>query len=417
MGLHPASNKATLVGMDSIDHSHSLADDLVARACTMLPALRAREDAAEADRRVPAETIATMRDAGLFRAFQPARYGGNELDLDLLLRIGAGLAEGCGSSAWVGNLAMVHQWMIAGFPEQAQDDIWGDTPTGNADAIALGTYAAAAEAVAVDGGFRLTGKWPFASGCDHGDWALLGARFAVPDSDKPEPGLVLVPRADYAIVDDWHAVGLAATGSKTITCDDLFVPGHRHVLFPDLAAGRGPGRAVNTGPIYAVPLLSVLPVTIAAPALGILRAAIDDFTDRTRVRETRGAVAGGGHSMAGFANVQSKLAEATVALDAATLLLERDLAETLKIAKAGSDFSVELRLRNRLSHGYVVKLATDAINGLYAVSGGAELYRTERLQRAWRDINAIAHHIGLNWDAISTMYGQHRLGLEPQGQY
>lgn len=403
--------------MDSLEHSPVDANDLLARAIDMRDMLRDREDAAEVARTVPAESFAAMREAGFFKAFQPARYGGYERDLDLLLHLGVELARGCGSTAWVGNLAMVHQWMIAGFPEQAQDDIWGDTPTGNPDAVALGTYAAAAQAVPVDGGFRITGKWPFASGCDHGDWALLGARFTPNDDDKPVPGLVLLPRGDYEIIDDWHAVGLAASGSKTIICKDVFVPGHRHVLFPDLAAGRNPGRAVNTGAIYDVPLLAVLPVTIAAPALGILGAAIDDFTEKTRVRETRGAVAGGGHSMAEFANVQSKLAEAVAALDAATLLLQRDLQETMEMAKSGDDFSVNFRLRNRLNHGYVVKLATDAINGLYAVGGGAELYRTERLQRAWRDINAISHHIGLNWDAISTMYGQSRLGLDPQGQY
>jgi resorcinol 4-hydroxylase (FADH2) len=399
--------------MDSLQNAPADTCALLARARAMRPALRDREDAAEAARQVPVETIAEMRAAGLFRAFQPARYGGYELGVDLLLHMGIELARGCGSSSWVGNLAMVHQWMIAGFPEQAQDDIWADTP----DAIALGTYAAAADAVPVDGGFRISGRWPFASGCDYGDWALLGAKFPAAGGGKPAPGLVLVQRGAYEIVDDWHAVGLAASGSKQITCEDVYVPAHRHVLFPDLATGRGPGRTVNSGAIYGVPLLAVLPVTIAAPALGILGAAIDDFTERTRVRETRGAVAGGGHSMAGFANVQSRLAEAAVALDAATLLLERDLAETLAIAKSGGDFSVDHRIRNRLSHGYVVKLAVEAVNGLYAVSGGAELYRTGRLQRAWRDINAIAHHIGLNWDAISTMAGQHRLGLPPQGQY
>lgn len=403
--------------MDGATNTRTTGDDLAARARALVPDLLAREDVAEAARQVPAETMAELRASGLFRAFQPARYGGYELDLDLLLQIGIELGRGCGSSAWVGNLAMVHQWMIAGFPEQAQDDIWGNSATGNADAIALGTYAAAAEALPDGDGFRVSGRWPFASGCDHGDWALLGAKFQVQDGKKPVPGLVLVPRGEYEIVDDWHAVGLVASGSKTIACENLFVPGHRHVLFPDLAAGNGPGRAVNSGAIYGVPLLAVLPVTIAAPALGILSAAIDDFTERTRVRETRGAVAGGGHSMANFANVQSKLAEADVALDAAMLLLERDLSETLAIARDGRDFSVDFRIRNRLSHGYVVKLAVDAINGLYAISGGAELYRTGRLQRAWRDINAIAHHIGLNWDAISTMAGQHRLGLPPQGQY
>ena len=418
LGLQNGPVAATLSPMDSIDRPDLTAEDLLARAEAMAPALQAREDAAEAARQVPAETVADMRAAGFFRAFQPARYGGAELDIDLLLAMGMRLGRGCGSSAWVGNLAMMHQWMISGFPEQAQDDLWGNTATGNPDAIALGTYAASAPAVPVNGGYTISGRWPFASGCDHGDWALLGARFPVADdSGKSVSGLTLVPRGEYEIVDDWHAVGLAATGSKMIACDNVFVPLHRHALFPDLAAARGPGRAVNTGALYGIPLIAVMPIAICAPALGILSAAIDDFTGRIRVRETRGAVAGGGHSMAGFASVQSKLAEAAVALDAATLLLERDLSETLAIAKSGGTFSVDLRIRNRLSHGYAVKLAVDAINGLYAVGGGGELYRSGRLQRAWRDINAIAHHIGLNWDVLSTMAGQHRLGLEPQGQY
>ena len=388
------------------------AGDLIARARDLAPDLRSREDAAEQARRVPDETIAALRAAGLFRAFQPRRYGGYELDPGLLLDTGIELARGCGSSAWVGNLAMVHQWMIAGFPAAAQDDIWGADP----DAVAFGTYAASAPAIPDGDGYRISGAWPFASGCDHGQWALLGARFEGAGA-KPVPGLVLVPRDEYQIEDDWHAVGLAATGSKRIVCDNVRVPEHRHVLFPDLAAGRGPGREANTASIYAIPLLAVLPVTICAPALGILSRAIDDFTEATGQRETRGAVAGGGHRMAGFAAVQARLAEACAALDAATLLLRRDLAETSALAAGGQAVSVPVRLRNRLSHGYAVKLAVEAINGLYGVSGGAGLYRTEPLQRAWRDINAISHHIGLNWDAISTMYGQHRLGLEPQGQY
>ena len=209
---------------------------------------------------------------------------------------------------------------------------------------------------------------------------------------------MLVPRDDYEIIDDWHPVGLAASGSETIACDDLFVPGHRHVLFSDLAGGRGPGRAVNTGAIFGVPLLAVLPVTIAAPALGILAAAIGDFTERTRVRETRSVVAGGGHSMACFPNVQSKLAEAAVALDAATLLLQRDISETLAIVKSGGDFSVAYRIRNRLSHGYAVKLAVDAINGLYGVGGGAELQAAARLARHQRHCPSYRPQLGRDLD-------------------
>jgi len=126
---------------------------------------------------------------------------------------------------------------------------------------------------------------------------------------------------------------------------------------------------------------------------------------------------GGGRAMSGFAAVQSRIAEACAAYDAARLLILRDVEETHAVVNAGGEVSLDMRLRNRLTHAYILRLAVGAIDGLYGITGVTGIYSGNRIERAWRDIHAISHHISLNWDASSTMYGQHLLGLEPHGQY
>ena len=208
---------------------------------------------------------------------------------------------------------------------------------------------------------------------------------------------------------------MAATGSKRIVCDDVFVPAHRRLDIEDAKAGNGPGALALDRPLYRIPMFAVIPTAITGPALGALEGAIKDFIAQTKVRKT--IAMAGSKPMAEFAGVQSRLAEATAALDAAKLMIFRDLAETHAVADAGGRIDLDMRLRNRLTHSYIVKLALDAINGLYEVSGIGGINRDHRIGRAWRDINAIAHHISLNWDAGSTRHGKYLLGLEPDGQF
>ena len=143
--------------------------------------------------------------------------------------------------------------------------------------------------------------------------------------------------------------------------------------------------------------------------------AINDFIEQTKVRKT--IAMGGGRAMAEFATVQSRLAEATAALDAAKLMILRDLGETHAVVDGGGSVDLDMRLRNRLTHAYAVKLALGAIDGLYSVSGIGGINTGNRIGRAWRDINAISHHISLNWDAGATRHGKYLLGLEPDGQF
>ena len=337
-------------------------EELVQRARALIPALRARARSVEEARRVSAETTGMLRDADLFRLMQPARFGGFEYGFTELIDIVFEIGRGCGSTAWCYGLGAVHQWLIATFPLQAQEDVWGPDP----NTLVCGSYAPVVNAVRVGRGFEISGKWSFASNCDNSDWALVGIRFPAEGGDKPKPGFLLLPRKDYEIEDDWYTVGLAGTGSKSVVVrEKLFVPEHRMLTFEQASSNNPPGAAEHANWVYRIPFLAGVPVSIASPALGMVQGAIDEFVEFIGGRTTRGAVAGG----------------------------------------------------NRRDHAYAVRLAVQGVNALFESVGGGGLGLSSGIQRNWRDVNAVAHHISLNWDVVSAMYGQHYLGLEPKGQY
>jgi alkylation response protein AidB-like acyl-CoA dehydrogenase len=170
-------------------------------------------------------------------------------------------------------------------------------------------------------------------------------------------------------------------------------------------------------PLYRQSFLAVLPITIVAPVLGMAQGALADFLDMAAVRTTRGAVTGGNRRMAELTTVQLRVAQASGLIDAARLLMVRDLAEAFDTAARGEAVSIDIRLRNRRDQAFCVKLLIEAIDALFLAAGGQGLYLENPLQRAWRDAHAAASHISLNWDATGSMYGQYLLGLEPKGQY
>lgn len=403
------SNAARIVDSDPVSGLWAAAENFSALA-------REQASRIEADRRVPQDLIEQFREAGLYRVLQPRLFGGYEAGFEAFAGIVSRLARGDGSTGWVYSVCAVHQWLIGLFPPEAQADVWGT----NGDAFAAGSYAPSGKAAAVDGGYRMTGSWSFASGCDTSDWLLLGSIFppAGQGADAPFAGFFLVPKADYRIdPDSWQVAGLAGTGSRTVYLDDVFVPAHRVLAFAEGTSGAAPGCAVNTNPLYRIPFMACVPTCLVAPALGMAEGAFDLYLDATGNRSTRGAVAGGNNRMREFATIQTRVAEAAASIDAARTILIRDIEETQGIAASGQDISLDIRLRNRRTHAFAVKLLVQAVDALFYGSGGNALDLNRPLQRFWRDIHAAGVHISTNWDAVSTMYGQHVLGLEPKGQY
>jgi len=385
--------------------------ELLGRARAIAAVARQRALATEAARRVGDDMIAALRQADLFRIMQPRAYGGFEYGFEVLAQVEAALASGCGSTGWVYGLLASHQWLIACFPQRAQEEVWSDP-----SALAAGTYAPVAQAVAVDGGYRVSGSGTFCSGCDNAQWQFLGGM--IPQgSALPQPGFFLLRTADIAIDDNWRTMGLAGTGSKTIVADNAFVPHHRVVPFAELAAATAPGMRAHTNPLYKQSFLSVLPITIVSPVLGMAEGALAAFLDMAKVRTTRGALAGGNRRMAELTTVQLRVAEAVASIDAAKLMMFRDLAEAHAMAARGEAVSIDVRLRNRRDQAFCARLLLRAIDALFLAAGGHGLFLDHPLQRFWRDAHAAGSHISLNWDSSGSMFGQYMLGLEPKGQY
>src|SRR6202048_896675 len=233
----PISGRASLSGDDT-----ALPDDervMLERTRALIPRLAERAPAATAARQLPPETIAEYHAAGILRILQPRRFGGMQGRFSLFSRIVEELTYGCASSAWVYAVLAEHQWIIAQYPEAAQIDVWGDDP----EAVASSSLAPRAAAKRVAGGWRLSGRSPFFSGCDYAQWAILGA-FLGEMGDPRHIAYLLAPLAEVEIVDDWQVLGLAGTGSKLLILHDVFVPEHRSVMVSDLFAGTPPGALV-----------------------------------------------------------------------------------------------------------------------------------------------------------------------------
>jgi alkylation response protein AidB-like acyl-CoA dehydrogenase len=400
-------------GSSSAMRANPSANLVRASVRSLLPTIRSRASACERARSVPHETVEELRQAGLYKLVQPAAHGGYEQDFVVLADLMMEMAGACASTAWVCGLLSAHQWLVGLFPAEAQRDVWG----GNPDATLCGSYAPITEAAAAAGGYRLNGRWSFASGCDNSQWAICAARLPATDERPSQPAFLLVPASDYTIEDTWDVIGLAGTGSKTLLLSDVFVPEHRVVLFADAASGRTPGSRLYQNRLYAVPIYSHVSACLAATAVGAAAGAIEDFIAATGGRLTRGSVTGGNNRMAEFPTIQIRVAEAAASVDAARTILLRDLEDIAREVRDNGEGSVQQRIVNRRGQAFAVNMAVRSVDILNAATGGNGLALSNPVQRAWRDINAVGRHVSVNWDAVATMYGQMALGLEPRGQY
>lgn len=393
-------------------------EELITRARAMVPEIRALAEKTERDRKIAPHIIAKFREAELLRTCRPKEFGGFEYDGETALKIALTISAACASTGWAVNGAVSNGRSMSHFPIETQREIWSS----DEDPFSCACFAPTGKAVPVDGGYRLSGHWSFASGVDHASWAYLGAFITSPDG-QPSPAnanegaFFLLPIGDCQIIDNWYVNGLCGTGSKDIAVEDVFVPARRILLFSDARAGTTPGAKYHQNPLYKMPLLIHGASMLASTAVGAARGALDAYLEMTSGRQTRGALAGGQLPMAQFATIQLRYAEAASCVEAAELILLTDMRNMTQKLYAGEPITVADRIRCRRNQDYVTKLAVQAVEALNASTGGYGLMLSNPVQRAWRDVNAVARHVSLNWDAVGTMYGQHAFGLEPKGQY
>ena len=388
--------------MDSQVHD-SDGSEVLTRVRQLLPGIAARAAQAEEQRVVPDVTMKELVDAGVFRMLQPRRHGGLEANPVRFYEVVRALSGACGSTGWVASVVGVHPWQVALFDAAAQDDVWSGSP----DALVSSSYAPMGRLRPAAEGHTLSGRWSFSSGCDHVDWALLGA--LVTDGPKPEFVTVLVPRHDFTVVDVWDSVGLRGTGSNDIVVDEVAVPAHRVLRNEEHSRVTGPGQAVNTGPLYRLPFGAIFTTAITSPVVGAVAGCLDTYVDAMRHRN-RDSLGGGRFAEDQFAQVA--VARAASEIDAAILQLDRNIAELYACAQAGSELPMELRLRARRDQVRGTERALEAIDTLFKTAGGASLRRGNPIERAWRDAHAGSVHVANDVERALAMYGRGRFGFE-----
>ena len=378
---------------------------MVARARSLVPALRERASRTEELRRLPPETERNLRDSGLFRLLQPKRVGGSELDYVALVDCADALGQGDASVSWnFANLAS-HNWMLAMFAPEAQNAVWGEDP----DALIASSFVfPAGRARKTKGGYLLSGHWPFSSGVEACGWNMLASVVASDDeADGVEYRLFLLNRRDYSIDDTWNATGLCGTGSNDVRVTEAFVPEYMTVAVSDLAGGATPGSVVNPNPLYALPVFSLFPYVLSGVGLGNAQACLDDYIEIARHRAST-------YNRAKIGDLQStqiKIAEASAKIDAARLIMRTNCVEVLAEVRRGDVPSIAAKTRFRRDGAFSVNLCTEAVSLLFAASGARSLFTSGALQRQFRDAHAVNSHLAFNFDAAGTNYGRVALGL------
>jgi 3-hydroxy-9,10-secoandrosta-1,3,5(10)-triene-9,17-dione monooxygenase len=380
-------------------------EEAMRRARECVPLLKERAQKCEDARVLLPENEKLLHETGLFRFHQPKRFGGMELPFIAVVDIVAELARGCPSTAWnVGNLGC-HHWILGYYDPQTQHEVWDE----NRDALIASSIAlAAGRGRKVDGGFVVSGRWPFSSGVDNSQWNMLAVTVYGDDGKTPvDWRLCLAPAKDYTIIDTWYAMGMVGTGSKDIEVKEVFVPERRALALARCRGGlEHPGAALNDGPLFRVPIVASAGHPLSATALGTAEGAFESVLGsfKTRVGTYTGA------KIADFQAVQIKLAEARCLIDSATHLMRQSALGFDDFANRNAVPELELKLRWRAQNALAVRQARQAVDTLWSCYGANAIYTRDPLQRYLRDLQAINQHFSFNFDIAGAAYGTAALG-------
>ncbi|MBE4719895.1 GTP cyclohydrolase II RibA [Pseudarthrobacter sp. AB1] len=381
-------------------------DELLARVDALIPRLRERAAETEEIRRVPEATMAELKAAGVFQMLSPKAVGGFGMGLETYVEVVRRLAQGCVSTAWTAGHLVEHVWMLARWPQEAQDEVFANGPA----PLAAATGAPPGKADKVPGGVTISGRWSFASGVMHSEWALL----AVQHGDVRLQ--CLVPVSDLELLDVWHTAGLRGTGSNDLAAENLFVPTHRALEWNLLAAADNPGSRIHPDPNIHIPMATFLNMVAPASALGAAEHALGaaehalgEFQDLMMVRKvkqtTQARQADSPLAQARFSHAYGQVATARLHWQEAV----RVVADSY--GRRPVSFTDDERARYRLSLGLSGAASAEAVR-LILMGSGASVHRlTHPLQRIQRDVNVLLNHASLTMDPILEQAGRGLLDL------
>ena len=382
-----------------------MSSKLIEKAVALAPQLRELTAEGAKLRRLPDPAWNALMEAGLTRGLQPSRWGGVEAEpADYFLAVSE-VARADGSAGWVTGIIGVHPWQLALFPPETQEEVWGSDPS----VMHSSSYAPTGKAEKVKGGYRVSGRWSFSTGCDHCQWVNLGAiagGFDVEGVQMPDFRSFMLPRRDYRIDDNWRVAGLCGTGSKDIVVDDAFVPEHRSQSHWDYMLGTElPGWKLNPGPLYRLPFAVVFNYALSVSVLGAARGFLELWTEISRTRK-----GGLGDMVAEDPYIQRLLSEARYTIDGGFLMMRHDLGALMELARAGKRIGLEQRASARYHACRSAQLAARGVDRLFESSSGRAIFLDHPLQRRYQDIKAMMGHTYLNADAPAKMLGSLTLG-------
>lgn len=379
-----------------------LSQDLISSAQSLIEALKVRADEAERTRCLPDETCQDLRRLGLSRLLQPEHFGGAEGSLEHFVDVMIPIASGCPSTAWCLAQYIFHNYMIARWPVQAQEEVWND-PTNLVSGILVPRLG---KALHVAGGHELTGEWPFVSGVQPSDWCLLSGMVeqdAAPDEER----YFLVPTRLVTILDTWHPIGLHGSGSHDVRVDKLFVPEHLSLSIKHLKGGDFPGKALNRSAVFRPPIYMVSGILLAASLIGMTQAMFESFLLQSRHRRSLMS----SEETASYATHQVRVAEVSASLQAAEMLIRADCREIMELASADYAPTPVERSNYRCNSAYAGQLARRAAETVWDLTGARGAYATNLIARLYRDIAVASRHAAMNWEINATEHGRARLRL------
>ena len=374
-------------------------DEIVQRARDMIPMLRERADACEQARMVPKETIQAFQEAGFFKILQPKRWGGYEMNPNTLNRVLIELARGCPSSAWNVMVLGVHPFEVGLLPEQVGDELWREDNT----RLVSSSYAPFGTVDAVEGGYRLNGEWLTSSGCDHAEGgAFVGGR--VQENGEMVFRSFWIQREQIEeIVDDWHVVGLAGTGSKKLVIKDVFVPTYRsHVI--GAYDNESHGEVEN---LFKMPFFYVFYAAVSSVIIGMARGMVDLYVEHMVPRQNLNQAVG---AAVNDPFIKGKLGEAFAKITAAEARVLSNTDEAWSYASRGELVPTDVRVRHFATNQFTGGDCFDAAHMIFKKTSTRGVWLNNPMQRQMRDILVGANHITQNQDNIGDLLGGQLLG-------
>ena len=375
--------------------------DAAANAREIVEALKETEAESEASRSLSLRAVELLHQAGLTRIVSPAAYGGYQMPVRALVEAERVVAHGSTAASWVLMVCAAHTFIAGRLPRRGQDEIFDGDP----GMLIPGVPSLRGTCERSPGGYILNGRWPYASGADHGDWVLVGCKGIANEAGDACPSLIVVmPKANAVIDDTWFTLGMRGTGSKDLVLDKVFIPDHYAVSLIEAQLGTVPGIDI---PLYRLPIRPTLATMLLGTIVGMAERGLHLFIGQTRTRRDVYT----GAMKVDSPGMQRRVAEASAEIACAWALTQQNCDLLEQAMRHHPPMPTATRAQIRWNAAYATELCRRATNRLFEGAGAGAAHDSHLMQIFFRDMNTATHHAMLDFDTNVEIQGKSLLGV------